>query len=136
MNERTSFHLKGEEFMNIPRLFEVEALAQDESEEQRLRSENQEAMVQFLESNALTGALIVSASYTAGSGWKKKVALSTRWRMYGKDGNLTAEITTYYLADKAEEVCINTLDSRYEETFLKLTKASAESFIETLIGDN
>ena len=68
--------------------------------------------------------------------WKKKILLSTRWTMYDRNGDVTASISTVCKADKAEGVLPNTYDSRYEETYLNLSKISAENFVKALMDDN
>lgn len=135
INEKPWFNLKSEKLLDIPKLEDIDKI-EDEYEKGQTREKNENLIKQFIESNDLIGALYVEPYFGVTTSFKKKVTLRTRWIMYGNDGRPSINITTYYEADKAEEMFPNTLDPKYEKTFLELAKISTDNFISVLMKNN
>jgi hypothetical protein len=135
INEKPLFNLKSDKLIDIPKLEDIDQI-EDEYEKRQKREKNENLIKQFIESNDLIGALYVKPYFGVTISFNKKVTLRTRWIMYGNDGRPSINITTYYEADKAEEIFPNTLDPKYEKTFLELTKTSTDNFISVLMREN
>ena len=133
--EKHLFKLKSETLTDVPKLEDIDNM-EDTYEKNLTIEKNEQLIKQYIEINNLIGVLYVKQNFGVTIGFTKKVALSTSWIMYGNDGRLSINIKTYYEADKAEEMFPNTLDPKYEKTFLELTKISADNFISVLMRGN
>ena len=134
INGNTPFQLKTKQLKDIPKLRDF-AFVEEEREKWEISEENRKLIKQFIESNGLNGALSIHCSHGISGYIVYKVTLYTTWIIYDQDGREAINITTYYKS-KDSVPFANTLSPRYEATFLKFFKMSANDFISVFTKNN
>jgi len=138
ISKKAPFQLISEQLKDIPKLSSPTKLyrpafnARQESKKKERREKNRELVKQFVDSNGLNGVLLVNCAHSVSGYIVYKVTLRTYWILYDYDGREVFEMRTKYKSEESKAFA-NTLDPRYEATFLKFVKMSTNDFIAMLM---